>query len=61
MKLTSTQVYTLRMIAGGISRITPNNKSAQFLKKAGLAKFKPTFGWTLTQEGHDIHQEIIRE
>lgn len=61
MKLTNTQVYTLRMIAGGVSRITPNNKSAQVLKKAGLVIFSKANGWSMTQEGHDVHEEIIRE
>lgn len=61
MKLTNTQVCTLRMIAGGISHIPPNNKSAQVLKKAGLACFKPPLGWLLTQEGHVKHKEVTNE
>lgn len=61
MTLTRTQKSTLRMIAGGMSRIAVNNKSAIALKKAGLVKHHVPFGWVLTQEGQAKHSEITSE
>lgn len=59
MTLTRTQQSTLRMIAGGLTRVAPNNKTAIALKKAGLVTFMPAFGWSLTPEGNQVHKELV--
>lgn len=59
MKLTRTQQSTLRMIAGGLTRVAPNNKTAIALKKAGLVYYQPAFGWLLTDAGNQKHKELV--
>ena len=59
MTLTRTQQSTLRMIAGGLTRVAPNNKTAIALKKAGLVYHQPPFGWLLTNEGNQKHKELV--
>lgn len=59
MTLTRTQQSTLRMIAGGLTRVAPNNKTAIALKKAGLVYHQPAFGWLLTNEGNQKHKELV--
>lgn len=61
MTLTRTQQSTLRMIAGGLTRVAPNNKTAIALKKAGLVHFVPSFGWLLTNDGNKIHRELTEK
>lgn len=59
MKLTRTQETTLRMIAGGLARTAPNNKTAIALKKLGLVNLVPMFGWVCTKAGLEKNQELI--
>lgn len=59
MSLTRTQQSTLRMIAGGLTRVAPNNKTTLALKKAGLVTFNPPFGWVCTKAGLEKNQELI--
>lgn len=59
MTLTRTQQTTLKMIAGGLTRVKPDNKTAKALAKAGLVFFQPPFGWLLTNEGHRLHLELV--
>ena len=47
------------MIASGLTRVAPNNKTAIALKKAGLVTFMPAFGWLLTPEGNQVHKELV--
>ena len=61
MSLTRTQQSTLRMIAGGLTRVAPNNKTALALKKAGLVYHQPSFGWLLTNEGNRKHRELVEK
>ena len=58
MTLTRTQQTTLKMVAGGITRVKPDNKTAKALAKAGLVFYQPPFGWLLTNEGHQVHREL---
>ena len=59
MTLTRTQQSTLRMIAGGLTSVAPNNKTALALKKVGLVTFNPPFGWVCTKAGLEKNQELI--
>lgn len=59
MTLTRTQQSTLKMIAGGLTKVRHDNKTAKALAKAGLVFFQPAFGWLLTNEGHRVHRELV--
>lgn len=58
MTLSRTQQSTLKMIASGLTRVKPDNKSAKALAKAKLVYFQPPFGWLLTMEGHSVYREL---
>lgn len=58
MTLTRTQQATLKMIASGLTRVKPDNKTAKALAKEGLVYFQPPFGWLMTMKGHELHREL---
>lgn len=56
--LTRTQQSTLKMIAGGITHVKPDNKTAKALGKEGLVYYQPPFGWLLTNDGHAVYRTL---
>ena len=58
MVLSRTQQSTLKMIASGLTRVKPDNKSAKALAKQGLVFFQPPFGWLLTNKGHEAYRAL---